>query len=1479
MSPTTRSRARPRRRPAIAALLAALAAPCVLALLHMLAPRGQASAAPAAAQVYAQTDDSLPARHVTLIGSSPQEGPGETWGVGELGPINSDDFGIVHFSAGQGWSLAPSPQDSEGRRLRGFRPAPSALTGAVAPTGAAVLIGAAEIEDEQGEPVTQKVLLLHQPNSPASPFKQVPPVPTSGEHPLMKASGETLFTASRAPLVAALDEQGHAGALVVPVLTGASGAETGVLHWDGSSWTREPIQLPAGAGEESGLRVLAIGASSPQNAWLLVQLSPASDRLALYRRSLSAPGGPEWVPVAAEAGQTPGEPLTVDGSPFTVFGAGEPPVERAQILTVTEDGVWVDGERTDAATPTTLYFKPEGETQHGQILASWCNVPEGFTRCTEQLPDTLPSGSSRSFAWAAPGTPYGERVITGLDEGVVLSLQGGVFQRIPTLGGSEAPNDVGGTLGAAFTSADEGWLGNETLPVHLTPTPLASRLSPWPVPFRHALTAIAPQPGAPVGALTSQALAVGDDGEVTHYMPEEGWIPESLLGAGGRIETPRLRALAWPAPGRAYAVGEQGAMWLWRAETGLWEPDPAKPPNFVGNLLGVAFDPNNGSRGYAVGQPHLFGQEGVILRYGKTWTQETLPPQVAGASFTSIAFAGSEAIVAYRLLHRESQGEGAHYSGGLLVNEGSGWHVDQAAAQALGTDVPWAVAGLPDGGAAISATPGGLLGSPEILERDSPSSSWQTAPPYPGSEAPGSLALFRENGALRAIGSGGLPETLPIDDKRPTPLTSPAEVIPAYPVRTGYVVRQTAVGWSDEEHERNPAQDPLGEYKSYDMVYQPDPTSAVLTDAAGASGWAIGGYVNEKRASLDTADVARYPADGSTPPGLGTAPIPSDPGQPTVAIGGGAPCLAPCADRRNAGVGPDLWLTSALGQASHITGMRAFFYTGARVTSGQGHGLFPVPYSREFARYAELLASAAKPAYAAATPTDRGPGDLCAFTAALSPPSPEACAGYFAIDTTGSGGPLKVLVLDTSAEIGANQLSWLESQLGEAKGRGEPALALGNAEPAGLPFEAQRILVQDGASAYFYDAPGRNVLEPMRVGGASIPAYGSGTLGYTPATQAERQDFIGHNGFLLVHVNPASSASERVRVQLIPSVGELAMEAKDGVLLRRSQPALFSGLARRPRAGGYSLRGEDRNESSLYVPIPANCIGGECAKGIFPEYTFTSSRPDFGQFVVKNTAVADPHAVLLNAKGEPVPDEPRNSKGELNPEGRFAENANGEPINERGEAVPREASALFCAYNKGITKVQLIAGGIVAGMNVTVQAGSVRRPCGTQPLKEPPGDRQQEPPPPPSEPEATPSSSSSPPLVPLPPAPVTPPLVHTAHAPPPFFVPTALGSPPLAFVPPPVPTPARPTPPSGTSAVTSPVEVAEHEEDSEEATESVSNQAVAYRASEHDPAPAYIIGIVVLAALAGAGARRPRRSRREQRLAHAAIHTERRQKA
>ncbi len=1471
-------------------LVAALALLIALALSladGALGPAGvsHAAGASSAAEVTAQTDDSVPAREVMMIGSSPLEAPGETWGIGKLGSEGQSLWTVVRYAEGAGWSLAPGFLNDAGQPLSGFEPDPKALlAGQVTPRGSGVLLGTVP-EGPGGESASRRqVLLVRDPHSQQGAFQETAPVPQTGEGALLE-SGESLFGANRAPLTVALEEGGGStGALVVPAQSSATGPEDGVLHWNASRWTREPIEIPEG--DREGFRVEAIGATSPANAWLLARLPSPAGAVALFHRNLAG-ATPRWQPVAPGPGEADGAPVKANGEPVTVTATG--PTDP-QILTVTEEGVWIDGERSDISERLTMFFTPkregegEGERYSGEVH-SWCNAPSGSPSCDYSLPESLPRGPSRSFAWADPSNPqgYGQRVITGLTEGVSLRLEGATFVRVLSLGGSSSP-DVGGSLGAAFSNPREGWLGNEYLPVHLTLNPAPNRLTPYPVPFRRPLLAVAPQPGAPVGSLSSEALAVGERGQVARYVRGEGWLPESLFALGERVAKPRLRAVAWPTPNRAYAVGAldtQGdpQMWLWRGETGLWEPDPATPENFRGSLLGIAFDPSNPSRGYAV------GQQGVLLRYGKTWTQEALPPGLASATFTSIAFAGSEAIVAFRVAHFE--GGARFYTGGVIVNEGAGWKLDQGASEALGRVVPWAVAGLPDGGAAISGSgPHGTV----ILERESAAAPWQPTPtPYPGAayEQPGSLALFREGGALRVIASGGVPyeaTLLEVDTPVPPPVGLPPDLINPYPL-AGYgdVVRQTAASWSDEEHDRNSALEPPGEYKFYDTVYQPDPISAVLVDPTGAQGWAVGGFVAETNEALDTADVERYPADGVPPPGFAKAAVQATASQATFAIAGGAGCLAPCADRANAGIGPQAWLASALERTGEIQGVRAFFYTGPGVTTGIGHGLFPVDYSQEFARYASALGTSSLPAFAAADRNDRGTGNECSFLEEFSGfPAPfgdagaapgladagrssEPCseanaqAGYYAVDSSGPAGPVRVIVLDDSTEVGIPQLAWLAEQLNHARKQEpepEPAIVVGSADldaelAAGNAAAAAVAvtLVRGRASAYFYDSPGENVTKPLTVGSESIPTFGSGTLGYVSVVAAEAQAFKGHSGFLLAQVGkiPGPGALAPVTVRLIPDIGELALEAENGVLLRRSQVAQFSALARRPRSGGRAERQSTTNESAVYIPIPANCVGVDCADGIFPEYTFSSSRPEIGEFVEPNLASSEANAVLLGPGEQPIPD-------------------------------PR--SGLFCAYNAGTTIVTISAGGLSSSLPVTVQAGSVRRPCGTVPLKNVASAQQSAPapvPPPPAPAPAPAPASSPPPVVPVPPPPpvavkLSPPARPVPAPPPPFFVQPAPPFVAAAFVPPPLPAPAEPTPPSGTSAVTSPVEAAQKEEEDEQATESVSNQAAAYRAHEHEPSPAYVIGIVILAAFAGASVRRrPRRGRREVRVAPATL--------
>jgi hypothetical protein len=1458
-----------RRRAVLCLLVLGCAVAATLAGLSLLAG-SRAIAQPAPGEPTPQTDDSVPATQVTMIGASPGETPGETWGIGQNG---ADSGVLVRYAPGAGWSLGPQLLNEAGQPLSGFTPdqprsgLTSPLAGQMTPSGSGVLLGT--VPDSTAPHGAREVLLAR---NPGGSFQEVAAVPDEGEAALIEPT-QSLFatTLGRAPLAAPLDEAGgKAGALLVPI---GGPVEAAVLHWDGSTWTSEPIEVPTASSSE--FHVVAIGAASSSNAWLVGQL--ASGGFALFRRHLgSGSEVPSWRPVAPAPGFEPGEPLMVpvEGEPAKPFAIAGAPNVATQVLTVTSEGIWIDGEREDTRASTTMFFQPQGETGAAAVT-SWCTLSTGAKPCDHELPEPLSNNTMRSIAWANPATPFGERVITGFTEGITLRLDGSSFTRVLGLGASLAPNDTGGTYGAAFSSAREGWLGQSGLPVHLTLEPAPSRLAPWPVSFRHALLAVAPQPGAPIGALSSEALAVGDRGEVARYKPGMGWMPESLLDTSGRPikPAPVLRAVAWPESSRAYAVGDKGQMWVWRSETGLWERDPATPFNFRGNLLGIAFDPNEPNRGYAV------GQGGVLLGYGKSWTQEPLPPQVENASFTSIAFAGSEAIVAYRKLPNVTKNQ---YEGGLIVNDGSGWQIDTEAAAAAGGSVPEVVAGLPDGGAAFAASGSGPA---TVFERNGPGSPWQsTATPLPGGREPGSLALFREGGALRAIASGSGLDTFHAESVSPAPPGFPPNLIEPYPLSTNSesgVLRQTGTGWSDEEHELSNVREGPGHYRFWDMPYQPDPVAAVLIDPSGTQGWAVGGFVEGEHEELDTADIDRYPADGVTPPGVGGAAVPSGNTAvnpvATFAIGGGAQCAAPCADRANANLGPDLWLSSAIAHAAQISETRDFFYTGPRVTSGETAGppTLQIPYARELSRYASLLAASRLPSFAAPSPSDLAgaAGEtlfdqvFAGFPAPFGQRAGEcvsgSCQPYYALDSPGAGGTVRVIVLDDSSDVDAVQRSWLEGELA-GKAAGEPAIVLGNAnlntqiaagDPSAIAVAA--ILQRGGASAYFYDAPEENRHAPL-TGAPSVETFGSGTLGYVNSLGESHGDFLGASGFLLAQVHfkePKPNSPDRVNVtaRLIPNIGELGLEAQDGTLLRRSQTAFFAGLARRPRAGNRSPNGQVSPETDPYIPLPSICVGTNCNTGLLPEYTFSSSRPDIGNFVKQNIGAAGAEPTVLLEHEKPVAD---------------------------------PTSGLFCAYNAGTTIVTISAGGFSSSLPVTVQPGSVRRPCGTTLLATEPSAQQSAEAPAAPAPAPAPAGpapvASSPPLVPVPPAPAPLPAPAPQPAPaaklPPFFLPLTLNAPVLAFVPPPVPTPARPTPPSGTSAVTSPVEAAEKEEEHEEATEQVSNQAVAYRSGEHEPTSAYLLGVIVLGALAGVGVmRRPRRRRRDAQLATVSVSSRRTQ--
>ena len=1435
-----------------------------------------------------------PAEDMDVFGAAPAEGaggeaPGAVWATGLLGPVPATVDGgkldetqvLLRHALGNGhaWEIVPVA-DAEGHPFE-FSGPPS-----VTPTG-----GLALLNSEVVDKVTVQTIVTRDPGGTfvKAPAPPLPPKPKGEETPVSEGlePGETLFSSGSgqgAPLFTAIDEGRHTGALIVPA--GLAKTNPGVLHYDGAHWSRELLCqayshgacIPPEAGE--GLGVVAIAASSPQNAWLLAHIG-TSKPLVLFRRESAGSGTPVWVLSDPPSWDIPGEDsLSLQHS--------------GQLLTVSSQGVWVDallsnpnvveGSVENSEIDTSLLVEtgsPEtlpaaSSASAPKLLGQWC-YPESEKTCpgAGSLGAPLPQ-EYRSFAW--PGAGDGTRIVAGLEDGALLRLQGGPNFEYVVGGGGNA------SIEAAFASPEEGWLSDiasrkglnsaqlERVSASASTPPASSLLRAWPLPFRRPLTAIVTEPGSAPGDPNAQALAVGDLGQIARYLPGHGWSEEFLYNANGEVALPRLRGVAWPERNRAYAVGDNGEMWVWIGETGLWEPDPAKPLDFHANLMAIAFSPSEPAVGYAV------GKQGALLGYDKTWTQQKLPPGLGAANFTSVAFAGREALVTYRMVVEGKE------VGGLLIHEPEGeWQIDPSA-QKLLAELPKAtasvlskVAGLPDGGA--------VAAGPEIvIERDTATSPWRFSRyPLPEAQNIAALAAIRASPTeVRALVSADLGELsnpnsltdfiLKIDQLPEPGFDQPPGLVGPDPLPvSGYLLRESPEGWEDLEDQAYPRPRPSSS-ENIDLPNWPDAALALDLNPSGTEGWVVGGQtggiVEESGSAAplvsQSASALRLGA-GPAPPEGASAPIATPAGQATFALGGNAQCAAPCADFANEGLGPDAWLSGAAARAAQIPGLRAFLYSGARVAEGAGRLLGPEAFERELEAYRhDLEAAGSLPVYAAASPSDTAAeGSLKAFKEALGSfapagsvppgtPVPPGESGAYAFESPGASGPVRVIVLDySSSTLPPGELEWLAAQLRQAAGAQIPAIVMGNAnlsDPTASNHAqdasaVDAVLLADGASAYLFDSPGENRSERIGSGTNAIPAFGSGTLGYV-LPPAVPNEFLGASGFLLVSVDLAhrNGATDRapVTATLAPSISQLALDATDGTLLRRSQVALFQGLARRP-AGGLELQGAQGGGETApepYVPIPERCIGARCGQFVAPSYTFSSSKPDIGNFVEQEPNNPNPRAVLQGSDGKPIAD---------------------------------SQSGLFCAFNAGTTTVSITTGGLTYSEEVTVQAGSVEQPCGTVPLVNPPAAAVSASPPaaalPPSAPPAAapaPLAVAPPPprpLAPTPPPP-TPPLVpHQAPPPPPLLLkplPTVALE---ATVLPPPPPLARPIPPSGAATVSVfQVAVAEKRED-EEAVESARNSMAIYDPNSPHLPPAAPLALIVLAAGVGASIRRAGRSR------------------
>ncbi len=274
--------------------------------------------------------------------------------------------------------------------------------------------------------------------------------------------------------------------------------------------------------------------------------------------------------------------------------------------------------------------------------------------------------------------------------------------------------------------------------------------------------------------------------------------------------------------------------------------------------------------------------------------------------------------------------------------------------------------------------------------------------------------------------------------------------------------------------------------------------------------------------------------------------------------------------------------------------------------------------------------------------------------------------------------------------------------------------------------------------------------------------------------------------------------------------------------------------------------------------------------GLFPEYEFSSSNTEVGQLRrAQHGGCERPPRRAAERQGRTDPRRTRGGQAaRQNP--RRASSARTTPARRPSRSAPAA-----CPHS----------------LPVTVQAGSVREPCGTVRLHNLPAvqDGSQIPAPTPA-PAPRRASRRRPrrhrrsrcrpcrlrrrPPVPTP-APCAS-LRRRRRSSCPWSPPLAVA----AFVPPPLP-PGRQPAPRRAAPRRSPrrSRPRRRKRRRRRRPSRSATRRVAYRVSEHEPAPAYLLGIVVLAAFAGASTRRrPRRGRREVRVAPATLSSARSQR-
>lgn len=1221
-----------------------------------------------------------PATNIHLLGEIAGSPNHETWALGETNapPPTIDGAPLPYTAQGDGqWVLLRYTDDTGWEIvdvLRNQDGSPYQLD----PTQPAVVSGQMTGSGEAWITLTQgnQAAVFHR--LPGGPFELDPATKTLS--PLLlggaaqvrlgqTANGTTygIIVPSSQPLPF---QSGTAPSPIGPVQVSA-GLEFGELfngsNFNGQScvdWCVQDAPLPADYTAPSGGDTIALKAADPTGpgtGWAALQ-SANTPTMILARYDQNG-----WHFLAST-----GLDALDDTDEFAA--SSQQSASNGGIIAVTptairadSSGVWVSATLNAGGPSGQLVARYD--TSSGQVVDSWCtSLPRQSLECAQPLDPSHPA----EVPDAVFDTPQGE-VADALSTtaNTVDVYAHGTWTSVTAPG-------FGGFNGgeALFVDPTDGWLVGTNALAQVSAGPPPSQLASWPEANRNPLLSVALPPGQSTTA-TPGALAVGLNGTALHYDASAGWQVNPTPPRAHHIE---LYGVAFAGSSSAFAVGQEGTILRWDGSS--WSEDPQSVSLTTATLNAVAFG--------ADGQGWAVGSNGTILHYdGTAWSTEQIDAADANRNITSVAVAGQDvfAIVGGNLITRSPDGTWQQVNPALLPSP----------APPLGSLK--LVSGLPDGGLVVA-------GKSLLMVRESSSASLEYAPEsFQG--IPVALAAFRDpSGSVRAFVSVAPPiqtvAGLLTDD------------VGGFPSGDGDLILQTGSGWDDLSRAQYPAESSSAKG---DGVVQPDPVLAVAASPDGSHAWAVGGYSGTHAADGIGTDnilsarpsgwlasaIWRYDAGGSVQSVAVTPAQPSLPataGTVSFAFFSSALCKIQCAAVQNAQ--PDVNLRTAAGQIAAFAqqpGGPAFAMLGGNALG---------PNAADLASLPGLLSPLGSlPTYAAYGPLDAVPTQsdplawADAFADAPAPFGPGAApaaitpAGsgdptgpvnkYYAFNVSQNGGTLRAIVLDNSAgslEASApGQTAWLSNELTAAQAAGLPVVVFA-AEPLNTGTNADAVAAQlaaAGVLAVFTTSGGAagsrqaqqdqvaHVPADAAPGAPQIPEYEGATLTYQQPN---------NNGVLWYDVS-VDTAARKVTVKAIPVISSLALEPLDGLSVARSSTLSFQAIGRRP-PGTIATTPEDPTFPGYaqYVGIPSST----CSGCIGPSYSFTSSDPVVGDFVV------------ASAPGSPYP-----------------------KLSASGATTHSSTSGLFCAFNSGTTTISVTSGLMSASLPVTVAAGGFGPPCGTVP--------------------------------------------------------------------------------------------------------------------------------------------------------------------